>query len=193
MTMKKNNICFCLLISLLLLSGCCCKSSTTVQHTPKNFHQVSQEIYRCGQPTKKEMSYLVEEHGIKSVLNLRKHHSDKDEIENLNITLHEIPLAAGSLTEDDILLILKTIKNAPKPILIHCWHGSDRTGAAVAASRIVFEDWSVEDAIEELKRDEFGHHETIYPNIPELLRAIDWPSMKKALEHGDEKSTDVSY
>lgn len=182
MPLKKSAICCCLLIGMLLQSGCCCNSSTALQLPPKNFHQVSQEIYRCGQPTAKGMSYLAEEIGIRSVLNLRKHHSDRDEIGSLNVELYEIPLAAGSLTEDDIFLILKTIKNATKPILIHCWHGSDRTGAAVAASRIVFEDWSIEEAINEMKRSEFGHHEKIYPNIPKLLRQIDWTALKEKLE-----------
>ncbi len=180
-TLTKKALCFCLLISMFLMSGCC-RKNTPIQKPPKNFHQVSTEIYRSGQPAADEIAFLIDNVGLKSILNLRKFHSDKDEIGSLPVELYEIPLAAGSLTENDILSILTTIQNAPKPILIHCWHGSDRTGAAVASSRIIFEDWTVEDAVDELTRDDFGHHEAIYKNIPELLRKIDWKKMKDKLQ-----------
>jgi protein tyrosine/serine phosphatase len=38
---------------------------------------------------------------------------------------------------DEIKQSLEIIKNAPKPILIHCWHGSDRTGVVAASYRII--------------------------------------------------------
>ena len=100
---------------------------------------------------------------------------------NNAITLYEIPLDTGSITEDDLYKILTVIRDAPKPLLIHCWHGSDRTGCSVAAYRIVFENWSVEDAISELMKPEYGHHKNIYTNIPELLRKADWKKIKMTI------------
>ena len=49
---------------------------------------------------------------------------------------------------------------------IICW----QTGCVVAASRIMFENWSVEDTITELMQPQYGHRKRIYTNIPELLR-----------------------
>lgn len=103
--------------------------------------------------------------------------------------MYEIPLNTGKITEQDLIRILTVIRDAPKPLLIHCWHGSDRTGCAVAAYRIVFENWSVEDAITELMKPEYGHHKAIYKNIPALLRTADWKRIKKIIfERGNFKS-----
>ena len=118
---------------------------------------------------------------IKSVLNLREKHSDKDEIGKLKLTLYEIPLAAGRVTESDLVRILRAVKNAPKPILIHCRHGSDRTGVAIAACRIVFENWSVDQAVSELTDPKYGHHEKLFPNLPELIRKADWNKIRRDL------------
>lgn len=153
------------------------KESSNPKH-PKNFHKVNDEMYRSGQPSAAEMATLYAVEGIRSVLNLRKHHSDKDEIGELEITLYELPLAAGSITEADLVKILQIVKTAPKPILIHCWHGSDRTGTAIAACRIVFEGWPVEQAIAEFMDRKYGHHEMIYKNLPKLLRNTDWEKIR---------------
>ena len=154
---------------------------------PKNFHKVNENLYRSGQPDEDEFFSLYTFNGIRSVLNLRENNSDKDEINAVNkrwknaVALYEIPLDTGEISEADLYKILTVTRDAPKPLLIHCWHGSDRTGCAVAAYRIVFENWSVEDAISELMKPEYGHHKTIYTNIPELLRKADWQKIKAAI------------
>ena len=151
---------------------------------PKNFHKVNENLYRSGQPDEDEFFSLYTFNEIRSVLNLRENNSDKDEIDAVNkgwknaVSLYEIPLDTGKITEDDLYKILTVIRDAPKPLLIHCWHGSDRTGCAVAAYRIVFENWSVDDAVSELMKPEYGHHKTIYTNIPELLRKADWKKIR---------------
>ncbi|MBO5765101.1 MAG: dual specificity protein phosphatase family protein, partial [Lentisphaeria bacterium] len=153
---------------------------------PKNFHKVNENIYRSGQPDEDEFFSLYTFNGIRSVLNLRGV-SDKDEINAVNrkwkngITLYEIPLDTGNISEDALYKILSVIRDAPKPLLIHCWHGSNRTGCAVAAYRIAFENWSVEDAISELTKPEYGHLQNFYSNIPELLRKADWRKIKTAV------------
>ena len=152
---------------------------------PKNFHKVNENIFRSGQPDDDEFESLCTFNGIRSVLNLRDSNRDKKIIDNINckhhmfqLTLYEVPLDTGKMSEADICKILTVIRDAPKPLLIHCWLGSNRTGCAVAAYRIVFENWSVEDAIAELKRPEYGHFKNFYSNIPELLRKADWTKIK---------------
>ena len=154
---------------------------------PKNFHKVNENLYRSGQPDEDEFFSLYTFNGIRSVLNLRENNSDKDEIDAVNkrwknaVALYEIPLDTGEISEADLYKILTVTRDAPKPLLIHCWHGSDRTGCAVAAYRIVFENWSVEDAISELMKPEYGHHKAIYTNIPELLRKANWQKIKETI------------
>ena len=154
---------------------------------PKNFHKVNENLYRSGQPDKDEFFSLHTFNGIRSVLNLRENNSDQEEINAVNrrwkngITLYEIPLDTGNISEDDLYKILTVIRDAPKPLLIHCWHGSDRTGCAVAAYRIVFENWSVEDAVAELMKPQYGHHKNIYTNIPELICKADWKKIRTTI------------
>lgn len=168
---------------LFLLPGGCSSpppghGNTIEDYSLENLHQVSQEVYRSGQPERLDFAEL-QKRGLRSVLNLRRHHSDEDDIRGLSLTLYELPLNAGSLKESELRAALKIIRHAPKPLLIHCWHGSDRTGAVTAAYRIVEQNWPVEDAVRELQQDEYGHHDIIYSNIPKLLRSIDWAQMKK--------------
>ena len=161
------------------------KEIQTVNSTiPKNFYRVNKNLFRSGQPETEEFAALYKSHKLRSVLNLRRWHSDRRKIAAANkglptpLSLYEIRLNAGKISENDLIDILTVIRDAPKPLLIHCWHGSDRTGCAVAASRIVFENWSVEDAITELMKEEYGHHKDIYPNIPTLLRRTDWQNIR---------------
>lgn len=170
----------CLLVLVFSLNSC--QSAATRNGVgsayPKNFHKVNEDIYRSGQPSADEFACMATVEGIRSVLNLRDFHDDSDEAGTLDIVRYDIPLSAGSITEDDLVRILQTVKSAPKPILIHCRHGSDRTGAAVAACRIVFDGWTVEQAVSELMEPEYGHHKTLYRNIPELLRKANWDRIR---------------
>lgn len=144
----------------------------------KRLYKLNDSLYRSEQPSKK--AYLqLEELGIKTVINFRrvKRHPKSARATSLNLVSY--PLKAGELTEDQLLGALKLIQSAEKPVLIHCWHGSDRTGAVAAASRIIFENWSNERAIKELKTEGFAHHARRFPNVAALLKELDEDSMPK--------------
>lgn len=146
----------------------------------KNLYMVSPDIYRSAQPDEQDFQRLHKA-GLKSVLNLRAHHSDKEKIGSLPLNLYELPMNAGSLTLEDLFKALVILRDAPRPLLIHCWHGSDRTGAVAAAYRIVFQNSSVESAVTEFMEPRYGHHRLIYRNIPKLLYGIDWEKVKQSL------------
>ncbi len=134
----------------------------------KRLYEVSDGIYRSEQPSRKGF-FELDSIGIKSVLNLRRTKDNIKKARGLNLHLETLKLKAKELDTDDLTNALRIINNSEKPVLIHCWHGSDRTGAVVAAYRIVFEEWSKENAIAELRRPEFGYHEYRFGNIIELL------------------------
>lgn len=75
---------------------------------------------------------------------------------------------------------LRLIAAAPKPVLVHCWHGSDRTGIIVAAYRIVYEAPQCGGS-RERPADTYGHHEFWYGNLVRLLRSTDWQAMRQRL------------
>ena len=146
----------------------------------ENLHRVSAELYRSGQPTPVGFTNL-QTLGIRSVLNLREYHKDTRRARHTDLHLMAYPVAAGQVTAADIENCLNLIAQAPKPVLVHCWHGSDRTGIVVAAYRIVFEGYSVQAAEAEFRTETYGHHEFWYGNLVELLRSTDWQAMRQKL------------
>jgi tyrosine-protein phosphatase SIW14 len=145
-----------------------------------NLYRVSDDLYRSEQPDHEafvELSGM----GIKSVLNLRTTEKDDELIGNVGIKPFIIPMDAGSFTDKEIIDALKVIVAAPKPILVHCRHGSDRTGVVVAMYRIVFQNWTKEDALNELFNGGYGFH-TYYKNIPEYIKNVNIESIKAGLK-----------
>ena len=92
-----------------------------------NFYQLTDQVYRSQQPDDEEMR-MLQAMGIRSVLNLREFHSDDDEARGTSLALYHVPVAAGDIDDRFVIEALRAIHLAEKPVLIHCWHGSDRTG-----------------------------------------------------------------
>jgi len=145
-----------------------------------NLHQVDNGVYRSEQPNMRGFIELSS-FGLKEVLNLREYHSDDDAAEKIKLRLHRIKMDTGSASQEDMIQALKIIKNRKGPILVHCWHGSDRTGAVIASYRVIFNNWSKEKAIDELRNGDFGYHARVYPNIAKLIKNLDVKKIKLAL------------
>ncbi len=145
-----------------------------------NMYQVDRDVYRSEQPDDDNVKNLMAL-GIKEVLNLREYHSDKDDIGNENFVLHRIKMRTGNITEDQIIEAMQIIQNRKGPILIHCWHGSDRTGVTTAAYRIIFNHWTKAQAIDELKNGGYGYHGRVYPELLSLVENLDVDKIRQAL------------
>ena len=145
-----------------------------------NFHKVSDRLYRGEQPTKKGFKNL-EKLGIKTVVNLRSFHSDRDELVGRSMAYEHIWMKAWNAEDEEIVRFLKIVtdeKNAP--VFVHCQHGADRTGTMVAAYRIVVEGWSPEDAAKEMVDGGYGFH-AVWPNLVRYVKSIDGPALRKEL------------
>lgn len=110
-----------------------------------NFHEVEPGLYyRSAQLNPDELQRIIKQHGIRSVLNLRGKNTGTPWYDS------EIVAAAGSgVTHLDYAIsarnpvslkqiseIQAMIAQAPKPILVHCWDGADRTGLITAVYRL---------------------------------------------------------
>ena len=133
-----------------------------------NMHQIDEGVYRSGQPSTKDFEQLYD-FGVLEILNLRNWNSDDDEAKNVPLVLHRVKMSASKVSDEHIVQALRIIKKRTGPILIHCWHGSDRTGAVCAMYRIVFQGWSKEQAIDEMLNGGYGFH-SIYGNIPKYIQ-----------------------
>jgi tyrosine-protein phosphatase SIW14 len=172
-----------------LLAGCSSRQSTTIRNVEwadkinntsfHNLYKVSDSVYRSEQPGIVAVPYL-DSLGIKSVLNLRSHHKDQRKLNNYSLNYFNVRMRAGHINDSAIIQSLRIIQYAPKPILIHCKHGSDRTGIVIAMYRIIFQHWTKDAAIDELMNGNYGFHH-MYKNIPAYIRQADIKAFRKIL------------
>lgn len=145
----------------------------------QNLYRVSEDLYRSEQPTRDGMRSL-ERIGIRSVVSLRAFHSDRDLLEETGLDYTRIAFQTWAPSDEELIRFLKIATNPEKmPVLVHCLHGSDRTGAMCAAYRIVVQGWSKREAIDEMKRGGYGHHK-IWSNLERWIEGLDVEALKAA-------------
>jgi protein tyrosine/serine phosphatase len=157
------------LAALLLLASCA---------GPDNLHRVDARVWRSSQPTRHEFRKLREQ-GIGEVLCLRRWHSDKEEAPQFK--RHHVRMRAGRIRDEEMVAALRVMIAAEEPLLVHCFHGSDRTGAVVAMYRMLVQGWPRERAIAELLDPRHGHHAETFPNIRDYLETVDLAKIRREL------------
>ncbi|MBO9098685.1 MULTISPECIES: dual specificity protein phosphatase family protein [Rhizobium] len=106
-----------------------------------NFHPViSGELYRSSQPSAATIAALQKQYGIKTIINLRGENAghgwyDAEVAEAKELGINHIDFRMSSrheLTQEQAATLVQLMRDAPKPLLIHCQAGADRTGLATA-------------------------------------------------------------
>lgn len=143
-----------------------------------NVHRVDVHVWRSSQPDALGFQDLKSA-GIGEVLSLRHYHADDRLADGL--VLHRVPMDAERIRDADIVAALKVLTRSDKPVLVHCWHGSDRTGVVVAMYRMVVQGWPRGKAIAELNDPAYGHHAGAYPNIRRYLETVDVQKIRREL------------
>lgn len=167
----KNRIYSCTKWILFLVSLMAGLSAAASANVPDNFYRVTPELYRSAQPDRAQMQEL-QRVGIRSVLNLRQWHSDTDEAQGTGLIFYRVPMNAAAINDDDVVIALSFLHRAAKPALVHCWHGSDRTGMIVALYQLLFNHATKAEALAELRRPEYGYHQQFYPNIARYIERV---------------------
>ena len=143
-----------------------------------NLHRVSPTLFRSAQPTAAGMKNL-EQLSIKTVINLRSFHSDRDELENTSLAYEHLTMKAWHPEYKEAVAFLKIATDpARAPVLVHCQHGADRTGTMCALYRIVIQNWTKEDAIKEMTDGGYNYHE-IWTNLPDWIQDLDIDALKQ--------------
>ena len=143
-----------------------------------NLHKVSSDLYRSAQPTAQGMKNL-KKMGIETVVSLRSFHSDRDEIGTTGLAYEHLYMKAWHPEEKEIVRFLQIVSNPKRtPVLVHCQHGSDRTGTMCAVYRIAVQGWSKHDAIEEMLNGAYGFH-GVWANIAPWIDSLDMEGIKK--------------
>ena len=153
-----------------------------------NFAKVSDVLYRGEQPTAEGMAEL-KKMGIKTVVNLRAFHSDRDELKGTGLNYVHIYCKAWHPEEEDVLAFLKVVTDPEcQPVFVHCQHGADRTGMMCASYRIVKQGCASADAAKETHN--FGFHQ-IFKDIQKYLLNLKAESIEHLLETAPMPKIDV--
>ena len=133
-----------------------------------NFYQLDKNAFRSGQLYRHNMPYYLKKHGIKSILNLTlSHPKDPDYITEVAIAKKlDVKIVNFRMTSGGYLDFSKTsqlvniLQNIEKPVLIHCYHGADRTSLAAALY-----DYAILGKSEKEARKQLG---ILYGHVPKL-------------------------
>jgi hypothetical protein len=119
-------------------------------------------IYRSPQPTAMQLATLATIYRVKSIIKLNipwiPGDGGRDEAPR-DVVVYAHPwLPLGPVDHDDVVSALDELDRAPKPVLVHCEHGEDRTGLLIGLWRvrhgsIAFSAWG------EMRA--FGFHQSI--------------------------------
>ena len=101
-----------------------------------NLYRVDSKLYRSEQLNRDDLA-TIRQLGIRSVVNLRyfgRHKNQKIFAGHPDIALINRPLLTWRVQPRDIARVLRTIEQQQQQgaVLVHCYHGADRTGTIVA-------------------------------------------------------------
>ena len=150
-----------------------------------NLYRITADLYRSGQPDV-EGFHNLHSLGVKSVLSMRQTVNDATLATGTTLILHRIPMKSRYVAEKSgskVVAAMQALKQslALGPTLIHCHHGSDRTGLIAALYRMLYQDWSREAALQELIAGGYGYH-AIWANIPRYVDRVDLHDLRARID-----------
>lgn len=130
-----------------------------------NFHTVVPgQCYRSGQLHGEALAYYVRTYGIRTVVNLRGSNPSQEWyvqecqlLKQLGVQQIDVESSASSWTrEPEFHKLIHALESAPRPLLLHCYNGSDRTGMASTAFLLLNTSVGLEEALGQL-HVRYGH------------------------------------
>lgn len=146
----------------------------------RNFQTVVPgKVYRSGQMDEAQWLDYLHTYAIKTMLNLRGEHRTslwyQQEIqvaEHLGIAHYDVGLSASRDVDNATLeAILGIMRQAPKPMLIHCLSGSDRSGLIAAVYLFAIEGQRAEAAAHQLSLV-YGHFPYLFSKTDAMDRSF---------------------
>lgn len=128
----------------------------------KNFAEVDTGIYRSGRPLPSDFKMLATTYKIKNVISLETYWiekktlaAEKAAVKAAGMTFYSIPIApVGEFDAKKVMQAYQLLHTIERPILVHCFRGSERTGVVVATYRILENKWPYKAVFEEM--DKYG-------------------------------------
>lgn len=130
-----------------------------------NIHTVAPgRLYRSAQLDGEALTRIVHADGIKAVLNLRGAHpgmpwydGEMRVAARLGVRHYDLTMSANREPDRATLhRLVEILRTAPKPLLVHCKEGADRSGLAAAIYELALDGRNVQEAGEQLSF-RYGH------------------------------------
>jgi protein tyrosine/serine phosphatase len=149
-----------------------------------NLYQMSPTLYRSALPDQGAVP-LLKKLNVATVIDFLPE-SDSSWLSSPDIAQVQLPYRTNHVDDADVLKVLSAIQTAQAkgPVLMHCKHGSDRTGLMAAMYRVVVQGWSKEDALSEMTQGGFGDSTHFKDGVRYMMRA-DVDKLRTALANGD--------
>lgn len=166
---------------VVLLSAVGCKDKAPDKPILLNFHTIDEgKAYRSPQLSSEALSYVIDNYGIKTVVNLRGTNLGKPWYDaeaavcrGKNVALVDHAMSSQALPSPELLeAILATLATAERPLLIHCESGADRTGAVAGLYRKAVLGQDTEAAMQELSPD-YWHFRAKKPCMDTLVEMFE--------------------
>ena len=111
-------------------------------------------VYRSDQMQPDDLALTIRELGIRTVLNLRGpnpgeswYDAERSAVVSSGAELVDMSLSSSEwMSRQQAIALARVLKDSPRPLLIHCYHGSERTGLASAMTHLLTTGQSVESA-----------------------------------------------
>jgi hypothetical protein len=154
-------LCGCVYVSRHTIEGACSNDLGSPIH---NFCVVTPGmLWRGPHPDASDATWLLE-HGVGSIVSLQL--NDQRAFEDVALSQdfsHSVPyfqvpgfspiqVLSSSQVDNHVALFLAIMKQAPKPIYVHCRAGVDRTGVVTAAYEVIVEKADRDQVIEAMSR-----------------------------------------
>ncbi|AEV60133.1 Protein tyrosine/serine phosphatase [Pseudomonas ogarae] len=188
---SRSLLCLALLIGLVEIPAQAADSTEArpaewAQPVEKNYnlYQMSPTLYRSSLPDGAALP-LLSKLRIGTVITFLPE-SDKRWLSTPGIEQVQLPYRTNHVDDSDILRALRAVQaaEAKGPVLMHCKHGSDRTGLVAAMYRVVVQGWSKEDALNEMTEGGFGDSHHFKDGVRYMMQA-DVDKLRVALANGD--------
>jgi len=157
-----------------------------------NAGRLNGSLYRGAQPTAAGMAQL-KAMGIKTVINLRSFHSDKDEVAGTGLKSIRFEVKPWHAEKEDVIGFLKAVTDTNNlPVFVHCERGADRTGTMCAMYRIVVCGWTKPQAIEEMRQGGY-HFSPVWKNLVAFIEQADTAQLQNAKFMKGSQRLDASW
>jgi len=124
-----------------------------------NFRAVEDgTLYRAAQLSPAQLEKVIRQYGIRTVINLRGvcepapwYLNQSRVLASCQVSQEDLGCSASRLPSSFMIReLVEVLDRSPRPIMVHCHRGIDRTGMVVAIALLLWHDMPLEKALEEL-------------------------------------------